>query len=325
MERRLQLRTWAVSALVLSLAGCTSNVPPPGLIPTGPPVTRLEDVTGEYCYYGPDFNVRSYGRGVEAIPFVPVMDLGMPTLVSVQATVEQIVFRYAGPDGSAKEQVFDVAGSKAEWKGPSLVVEQSLGTVFLPLPMAFHISSRSRESRLFKLKDGRLVMTDTVSGKGYSEAGSASFSGSGVHSVTQPSFHREGRTVAVILDPATGGCEANIEGRPRQPWFNRGPDLRDPACSAQLEEQLAAILADKGEAPEASALASQTLESFYHGSDSGNFLVSSQSGGKYSFEVVKKGSVCVLRLYAKSKGGKSAFNNVTYFAKRPLPACACND
>jgi hypothetical protein len=310
---------------VLALAACVSSVPPPGLVPTGPPVTRAEDLSGDYCYYGLDYNVRSFGWSVDAIPFVRIDDLGTPTLVSVEVTAQRIVFRYTGRDGAQQTQDFEVTG-KAVWQGASLVVERSEGTSVLPIPGAFDITSHSRKSRIFKLTDGRLVMTDSVRSKGYSETGTHSLSGTGMHSETKPTFHRQERTVAVILEPAVGGCDANAEGRPRQPWFERGLDLRDPACAGQLEDQLTAIMVEKGEDPEAAAIAaSDTLESFFRGKPTLDFLISTRPDWRYYFKIVKKKSGCVLKLYFREKRSGIATVAHPSFASRPLPSCACND
>lgn len=297
-----------VAAIALSLAGCAGRVPPPSMVPAGPAMARIEDLTGDYCYYGLDFNVRSFGRAVDTIPFIDVRHLATPTLVSVRATAERIVFLYTASDGSEKEQVLDLASVKAAWDGASLVVKHSLGPFPLPMPSGFDFAGHSRESRLFKLADGRLVMTDSVQDKGYKQQ-----SGLG-------SFYTEERTVAVILDPATGACDA--EGRPLQPWFEFGADLREPACAAQLEEQITAILVEKGETAEASALAaSTTLESFVGGAPSLTFSASPRPGKSYSFKVVKKKTGCALKLYL-IVGRRFTHSS---FASRPLPDCACND
>ncbi len=315
------LRLGFLLSAVSTLIACASDVPPPGLVPTGPPVTRLEDLTGDYCYFGSEYNVRSFGRTVDGIPFLPVGDLGTPTLVSVQATPERIVFRYTDANGEEKSQDFEVTG-RAAWQGASLVIKESQGTSVLPLPGAFDVTSHSRESRIFKLADGRLVMTDSARSKGYSETGSYSVSASGLHATKQPTFHRAERTVALILDQAAGGCAASTDGRPRQPWFEKGVDLRDPVCAAQLEDQLAAIMVQKEEPPEDAALAANlALQSFFQGESTLNFVASARPGWRYFFKIVRKKSGCVLKLYERQK----PHVEYTSFASRPLPGCACND
>lgn len=317
----LSVRLVLLLSAISSLAACVTDVPPPGLVPAGPPVTRIEDLTGDYCYVGPDYNVRSFGRTFDAIPFLRVGDLGRPTLVSVQVTAQRIVFHYTDANGEEKSQDFEVTG-RAAWHGASLVVKESQGTSVLPLPGAFDITSHSRESRIFKLADGRLVMTDSARSKGYSETGSYEVSEGGFHATKQPTFHREERTVALILDPAAGGCEANADGRPRQPWFEKGLDLRDPVCAAQLEDQLAAIMVQKEEPPEDAALAANmALQSFFQGESTLNFVVSARPGWRYYFKIVKKKSGCVLKLYSR----RSPHVQHMSFASRPLPGCACND
>jgi hypothetical protein len=331
---RAALLRSAAAAWLLSVAACVSSVPPPALIPEGPAMTRVEDLTGNYCYYGNEFNVRSYRRAAEAIPFVDVRALGTPTLVSVRATPEQIVFRYTGSDGSEREQVFKIVAGGDLWRKDALVVKNSQGvvissshayvvknsqgvTIYGSTGTGTDYSGGSRESRLFKLADGRLVMSDSVSRKGYSEDPGG-----------YGTFYESRDSVAVILDPAIGGCDAETTNRPLQPWFGTGPDLREAACAAQFEKQLAAILVEEGETPESAAtLAAETLESLHEGLGNRFFSVSSESGARFSFEVRKKGSGGVLHLTALEKPPAPGWNwnwSLT-MPKRPLPGCTCND
>jgi hypothetical protein len=286
------------------------------MIPEGPAVTRVEDLTGDYCYYGYEFNVRSYRRAADLIPFVDVKALGIPTLVSVQATPEQIVFRYTGSDGSEKEQVFKIVDGSALWREDGLVVKAFYGPyIDRSTVTGADFSGGSRESRLFKLADGRLVMSDSVSRKGYSEDAGG-----------YGTFYEDEYSVAVILDPAIGGCDAEAANRPLQPWFGSGPDLREAVCAAQFEAQLAEILVEEGETPQSAAtLAAETLESLREGSGSRFFSVSSESGARFSFEVVKKGSGGVLRLDTIEKAPAPGWNWRVTLPKRPLPGCTCND
>ena len=297
-------------------------------------MTRVEDLTGDYCYYGHEFNVRSYRRAADAIPFVDVRALGTPTLVSVRATPEQIAFRYTGSDGTEREQVFKIVAGKALWREHALVVKSSQGVAISSSTMTDFVvkssqgvvisssggpetdySGGSRESRLFKLADGRLVMSDSVSRKGYSESPGG---GNGT-------FYENRDSVAVILDPAIGGCDAETTNRPLQPWFGTSPDLREAACAAQFEEQLAAILVEEGETPKSAAtLAAETLESLHEGLGNRFFSVSSKSGARFSFEVRKKGSGGVLHLRTH-EGGRPRTNWSLTIPKRPLPSCTCND
>jgi hypothetical protein len=306
----------AVSALAICLTACSGHAPPPKMVPTGPSATRVEDLSGEYCYFGFDFNVRSYGRSIHDIPFLPVGDLGSPALVSLQATNDRLVFRYAASDGSEHEYCFDFAPYKAAWHDSSLVVKHSIVPIPLPISGGFDVSGHSRESRIFKLADGRLVMTDSTRHKGYEQQGRSG------------NFYAETRTVAIILDLATGGCDAGVEGRPRQPWFERGADLRDPACAAQLEAQIASILVQRKQDSAAAALAaSRAVDSLVTGAlSSADFAVLPEPEQVFFFKVAKKSSGCVLKLYYREKrfrrGGGASYSS---FASRPLPACACND
>jgi hypothetical protein len=102
--------------------------------------------------------------------------------------------------------------------------------------------------------------------------------------------------------------------------------LRDPACLAELEEQLTAIIVQKDEKPEAAAIAaSDTVESFFHGKPSLAFLVSTRPYWRYYFKIVKNESGCVLKLYFREKTSGAVELAYPSLASRPLPACACND
>jgi hypothetical protein len=304
-----------VSSLTLVVTGCVSSGPPAGMVPAGSPVTRVEQLSGEYCYFGPDFNVRSYRRDAGAIPFINVGALGQPTRVSVIASAAAIVFSYTGRDDVEKRETFAPANARAVWRGNAFEIDwQESATRAYVRGGDWGFSWSSRESRLFKLPDGRLVMTDSVKWKGYSQT-------------NVMLFHSDKQVVAVILDVAKGNCAADAASRAGLTWWGSGPDLRDAICAARLEEQLAAILIEKGETPEgAETLAEATMAAFARDErDPSNFSVESPSGTNYAFEVVAKASsACVLRLYRRSSRHSSETNTIWYLARRPLPGCLCN-
>lgn len=315
----------AISGLALALTACTSGthslqvhseVPREGLIPSDAAVTRVEELSGEYCYFGPDFDVRSYLRSPDKIPFVDIGVLGEPTKVTVEASAERILFAYTNDDGVETQEVFTPAEFGALWQENVLVIPWGRSkSRFFVIPFLFwHISSSGRESRLFKLTDGRLVMSDSFGEGGFTEQGQSDV------------FFSRKEAVAVILDPSTGDCAADALGRPRQLWFERGLDFRDPACAVQLEKQLAAILIDQGETLETGTkLANETVETLSRGEgDSKSFSVSDFAGPRYSLELARKRSGCVLRLWKREKHNSSYTNRLWYIAKRPLPDCACN-
>jgi hypothetical protein len=276
----------------------------------------VEELSGEYCYSGPDFNVRSYFRSSKAIPFIDVEALGEPTKVTVEASAERILFTYTSDEGVETQEVFIPAKFNAVWSEDALVIPWG-GSAVRPFVIPFlfwHISSSSRESRLFKLTDGRLVMSDSFGEGGFTEEGQSDV------------FFSRKAAVAVILDPCTGDCAADTADRPRQPWFGSGLDLQDARCATQLEEQIAAILVDKNERPEtAAALAKEKVEKLSNGeNDSRSFTVSVFAGPIYSFEVASKKSGCVLRLWKRETSLGHSLNRLWYLAKRALPDCACN-
>jgi hypothetical protein len=296
------------SLVLLALTACVTNLPPPEMVPTGTRVQRPEELSGDYCYYGRAFNVRSYGRTVESIHFIPVAELQAPTRITVEASEQRVVFLYTGADGSAKRHLVEVQGF-AKWKEGSVVVEGSSPAIPLPAAGGFQIESAYGRSEIFKLADGRLVMTDTAGRKGYSE----------IHH--EPSFHRDEVTAVLILNPATGDCD-DLEGRQLQPWFEHGLDLRLPACAAELENQIASILVEKKVDAEAAARAAgEAVGPLVTAGSTQGFSASPEPDDRYEFRIVRKKSGCVLKLamhYRKHFG-------ISSHASRPLPACVCNE
>ena len=200
----------------LLLTSCVvTDVPPPTLLPTGPPVARIDEVSGEYCYYGPDYNVRTFRRGIGDLTFFDVGALVPPALVTVDATTDRIVFRFPGRDGTDRSQAFDVVAAGGQWSGGSLLVPRRAAP-------GFHVHGATgegtnyfrhgSESRLFRLADGRLVMSSSFIVKGvHMEKGSEK-------GTIKPSWFEKEDSVVVILDPAVGGCDADSV---RPPVFSR--------------------------------------------------------------------------------------------------------
>ncbi len=311
----LVARLLSISGLLALLSSCVTDAPPKTILPAGRAATRLEALSGDYCYRGPELSVRFFNAGIEEIPFVQVAALGVPAVVSVKATPREIVFRYKDPQDRDAVQRFDVAGSGARWRDGTLVVEAALKSDVAGFPWTgSRYVSGSTEARLFRIVDGPLVMSHSVRFKGYDDISS----GDG--------FFRRERTVVVVLDPLVGGCDADPRGRPLTPWLDRGPDLREPACAANFKAQLVSILVQKDESPEvASSLVEETIRSFFDGADLRRFEVSSVSGSTYYFKVQRQSGPCVLRLVHRTR--KTAHSSTSYvtFATRPLPDCACND
>jgi hypothetical protein len=303
-----------LAAVALVWVGCSSSAPPKGIVPAVPLLTQVEQLSGEYCYVGPDFNIRSYRREPAAIPFVDVAALGRPTKVSVTASPQEVIFRYTDTDGAAREETFLPANFRAVWRDGAFEMEGEGGSGLEGSSGGIYVYGSSRESRLFKLADGRLVMTDSVRTKGYSEE----------EGHANPVFHAYEATVAVILDPVADGCEAGAVSRAPQPWFGSGADLRDPACAAELEEQTKAVLVDQGEDPEVAAGCSKdAIGTLRAGPGSREFFISTP-GAAYGFDIARKDPGCVLRLYYRRRPHSQVTDNIFYLAKRPLPGCVCN-
>jgi hypothetical protein len=98
-------------------------------------------------------------------------------------------------------------------------------------------------------------------------------------------------------------------------------------CRGSLTNQLASILVEQGENPQASArLADNTATALATGEFGPRpFWVASPSGADYFFFVQRKSETCLLRLYGRQKGFVSYRNNLTYIATKTLPACQCSE
>ncbi|MGE5345884.1 MAG: hypothetical protein ACM3JH_08020 [Acidithiobacillales bacterium] len=318
--------------LALALTGCISTDAPPhdAFYPPSAPAASIEQLSGNYCYFGPDLSVRSFRRGTDLIPFLDVQKLRWPATIRVDATMERIVFTCTDESGYEEQQVFVPSQTRAVWLldalviGPgrshgstasSIVPEFIFGTVF----NFWGLGERNRESRLFKSVDGQLVMTDSYLDSGWSR----DRAGNG------PYHYEKEDAVALILEPAAGDCAAAMPARPLQPRFEKGLDLREQACVDRLEEEFASILVAKGESEEAAGrLAGETVDSLTsEGEDWSKFWIESPSGVTYKFDVGKNEDGCILRLYGLFNKNKILFpgleGNLSYLAKRPLPECTC--
>lgn len=280
-------------------------------------MARIEDLSGEYCYIGPDLNVRAWRRGVESVPFLAVRNLGTPTRVSVEASADRVVFAYTDVDGVEQREVYDLKASGAVWEGSALSAPSRGDGAYLSRNWSTgqsavsRIGSTSRSSRLFRLEDGRLVLSDSTRDQ-YFEGHDG-----------QGNFFRMESAVAVLLAPFAGDCGAGEPTGPLPPWFGSGIDLRDPACAARLEEALGAILVRQGVgAGVAEALARETLESLR--SDPGTEFGVESPGARFRFSLAKTSSGCVLRLYEREIGRRRYANTFTYIEKERLTGCACN-
>jgi hypothetical protein len=333
----------AGSLLLLVLTGCTTDAPPPNIVPPAPAEATVEQLSGTYCYFGPDFNLRAFRRDPKLIPFLDVEALGEPTKVSVAATAEEIRFTYTNRDGVEVNEVLSPGKLKATWQEGALVVPWKevrpnvgamvglnvVGNVLgLALAGILHSDSytpfvyaggRKRESRLFRLADGRLVMSDTLRASGALKE----------EDMASGAWARED-SVALLLDPADGDCAAPSPDQPLQPRFERGLDLRVPACADRLAEQFASVLVEKGEPEDvARRVSNETVDGLIeNGGNWAEFWLETPSGVTYKFDVGKKDDGCVLRMFGRVKRTRtmtsSMENRIWFLAKRPLPECACN-
>ncbi len=321
----------------LALAGCMSDAPPPNLVPPAPAEATVEQLSGDYCYFGPDFNLRSFRRSPKLIPFLDVEALGEPTKVSVEATAEQVCFTYTNRDGVEVKEVFSSARFKARWHEGALVVPWKeirsnvaemiginvLGLVLAPIfaPIggspSLYVGGRNRESRLFRLADGRLVMSDTLTASGDLKHGD----------MASRSWQRQD-SVALLFDPAAGHCAAG-PGRPPEAWYGQGVDLRNPGCAAELEEQIVAILVAKGAEPgQARSAVEEGLSELLAGEEAWTTLhLRCPEEVTYKLWFGKDTSGCAVRLMERMKKRGKGVTGTRWGGgtlRHPLLACDCN-
>jgi hypothetical protein len=312
------LRLAAVAAATLAVASCTVSAPPGGFDPGPSAAKRPEDLSGSYCYFGPEASVRGYRRSEASIPFVDVPGMASPTRVEVDASAERVDFTYSGSDGTAKSQRFEPARDGAAWRTSAFVITgKGPGSTFASAGssstgVTHEVASHGRESRLFRLADGRLAMTDVVRSKSV-----ASTYGQGW-------FYSEEDAVVVLFEVATGGCASPQAARPS--WFGQGLDLRNPACSVRLEEALVEILREQGESPgSARDLAATARDQLRQRAGGGrDFTASAGIRLWYRFEITGAGSGCGVRLVERSRDFSTDVNTVTGISRRALSDCVCN-
>ncbi len=318
---------WAGGLLALGLAGCASHTPPRATFyPPSAPSTSPEQLSGTYCYFGPDLSVRVFHRGPDSIPFLNVQGLSWPSTIRVEARADRIVFTCTDDTGHEEQQIFVLSSLQATRSEEALVVAWDrlkrrsdawivpgllIGLIFNQI----ELSGESRESRLFKTPDGQLVMSDSYRQSGYSQKNQSG------------QFWENELAVAVLFEPAAGDCAAAMAGRPLQPRFEKGLDLRLPACADRLEDELLSIMVQKGETEEIVwRLAHETVDFLVkEGGDWSRFVIETPSRITYKFDVGKYDEGCVLRLYGRYDRKKIFFpgSEGWYLAKRPLPECAC--
>ena len=102
-------------------------------------------------------------------------------------------------------------------------------------------------------------------------------------------------------------------------------NLSEGVCADSFATALAATLVEQGEsAADAEKAAGTTLrETLLVKAREWEVLVA--SGNVYRFDLkVKQRTLCVLRLYGRTRrGGATVTNTITYFAKAPLAGCSC--
>lgn len=309
------------------LEGCVvTDVPPPTLLPAEPPAARIEDVSGDYCYYGPDYSVRAFRLELADLPFFDFSDIAAPALIHVEATTARVVLRHDGENGAVASRTFDVAEAAGRWAGASLLVPMRAAPGFHvagTLGSETNYFRHGSEAWLSRLADGRLVMSASFNQKGLRvEKGDSP-------GESKPTWFEKEDSIVVILQPTAGGCAADLTALPLQPLFEPGLDIRAPACAATLEEQVVSILVEKGEpADTAPAFAHETVTTLSSPAEARRFTVRTTSTDverTYFFQVSEKSGACTLRLTRREKRSKKMGSGWPSSASRPLPGCACVD
>ncbi len=285
------------------------------MIPQAPRSARIEDLSGRYCYFGFDYNVRTFGQDLAAIPFVAAADFREPTEVIVRASPDAIHFRFTDRDGAPQSHTYEIAARGARWHDGVLLQKRSSGLRVNGLIFFgdTDYSVETEEARIFRQADGQLVLSWTIRNKGYTTG------------ENEGGFRVE-RSVALLLPPRVGTCEVDTGKLRMQPWFEPGPDLRDPTCAEVLEDQVVSMLLEYKETQEnAEAAAAEAVRSFRDGTEAAHFKVESRSGAGYRFAVTRGAASCKLRLTSRDKPIRHGHMQVGSLKSRPLPGCVCNN
>jgi hypothetical protein len=172
------------AAALIAAASCYT--PGRSLEPTGSAVENTRDLSGAWCFTSG--SSREYRSGIGVLPFAPMYDVHEQSVITVRQNGNEIVFDYTARDGSQKQHTFDVAKADGTWDGGKLVIHPSFGA------NPFGIYHSAATATMYRLADGRLVMTDKRSDTGLACA-------------LVP--YRETNEVVLSMRPAAGsGCVA---------------------------------------------------------------------------------------------------------------------
>lgn len=173
--------------IILAMVATACYTPGRSLAPAGSSIDRSRNFSGSYCFTSG--SSREYRSGIGALPFLPMWDVHEQSIITVAQTGEALAFSYTAKDGSRKQQTFDLTKEAATWDGGTLVVHPG----FAANPFGFIHTSRT--ATMYRLADGRLVMTDTHIDTGL---------GCGLVP------YREKAEVVLSMRPALQGCASAI-------------------------------------------------------------------------------------------------------------------
>jgi hypothetical protein len=173
----------ALIAAMLLLASCNYSPMHP-LAPTDVPIASERDLSGSWCFTSG--TSRQYGTGA-SIPFIPQYELHEESVITLRYDGNAIVADYTSRDGTRKQSTYDIAKEDARWLDGKLVAHP--GAPGNPFGW-YHQTS---EAKIYRLADGRLVMT-------------ASTTDTGLACALVP--YREKNESVIVMRPATKGCPA---------------------------------------------------------------------------------------------------------------------
>jgi hypothetical protein len=136
---------------ILAIAGCYT--PRRSLAPTGSPIANERDFTGAWKFTSG--SSREYMSGIGVLPFLPMYDVRPESVIRARQSGDLVVFDYTSHDGTQKQHAFDIREADGKWEDGKLVIHPGRGGN----PFGFYYSTDV--ATMYRLADGRLVMTDT--------------------------------------------------------------------------------------------------------------------------------------------------------------------
>jgi hypothetical protein len=146
----------ALIAAVVLLASCNYS-PMHSLAPNDVPVGTEHDLSGSWCFT--TGVSQQFGTGA-TIPFVPTYDLHDESMIAVRYDGSAIVTDYTARDGTQKQFTYDITKSDARWQDGKLIAHPG----YAGNPFGWY--HQSSEAKIYRLTDGRLVMSSSTTDTG---------------------------------------------------------------------------------------------------------------------------------------------------------------